>query len=54
MPAKRRYKINIFGNIVGYEGRCRVIEFGAFAFPNCLAERQAKAWVNHAENWKEA
>ena len=48
----RRYKVNIYGNIVGYEGRERVIEFGCFDFPDCLAERQAKAWVERKEDWQ--
>ena len=51
---KRSYKINIYGNIVGYECGKRAIEFGAFMFPGCYTERQAQAWVERKEDWKEA
>lgn len=49
---KRTYKINNYGNIVGYEGGKRVMEFGSFGFPDCFEEQQAKAWVNHEQDWE--
>lgn len=51
---KRSYRVNIYGNVVGYEGGKRAVEFGAFMFPGCYTERQAKAWAERKEDWKEA
>ena len=38
---KRRYKRNIWGNVVGYEGREKVEEFGCSPW----ADRWAEFWV---------
>lgn len=48
---KRTIRVNIYGNIVGYIGRTRWIEFGINTPTNM---REAEAWENHDPNWKDA